>query len=84
MPGCREICREGENGILVPPRDAGALAAAIIRLIENPAMRKKMGVQSRKIAVSEFSEVKVIAETIKVYAFATEASPQALTSRRAR
>ena len=73
VPGCREICRDGVNGLLVPPRDAKALAAAIIRLIDNPARCREMGLRSREIAVAEFSEEKVIAETKKVYAVAAEA-----------
>lgn len=73
VPGCREICRDGVNGTLVAPRDAKALAAAIIRLIDDPARCHEMGLRSREIAVAEFSEEKVIAETKKVYAVAAEA-----------
>jgi len=68
MPGCREICRDGVNGILVPPRDVSALAAAIGKLLEDHALRKAMGAQSREIAVAEFGEERVIAETMKIYA----------------
>jgi len=71
VPGCREICRAGENGLLVPVRDAAALAAAIQRLIESPPLRAAMGKRSREIAVGEFSEASVIAETLKVYQIAT-------------
>ena len=67
VPGCREICRDGVNGILVPPRDAKAVAVAIVRLIDDPALCHAMGLRSREIAVAEFSEEKVIAETVKVY-----------------
>ena len=34
-PGCRETVKHGVNGLLIPPRDAGALADAMIRLIES-------------------------------------------------
>ena len=67
MPGCREICRDGVNGILIPPRDASALAAAIIRLLDDAVLRKTMGARSRTIAVEEFGEESVIAETMKIY-----------------
>lgn len=67
MPGCREICRDGVNGILIAPRDANALAAAIIRLLDDAALRQTMGTRSRTIAVEEFGEESVIAETMKIY-----------------
>ena len=70
VPGCREICRDGVNGILIPPRDANALAAAIIRLLDDAALRKAMGARSREIAVAEFAEDSVIAKTLQVYAAA--------------
>ena len=41
--GPREVVVDGETGILVPPRDADALAAAITRLVENPSERTAMG-----------------------------------------
>lgn len=67
VPGCREICRHGDNGLLVPPRDPQALATAILKLLRDPEMRKRMGKRSREIAVAEFSEEKVIRETLAVY-----------------
>lgn len=66
-PGCREIVRDGDNGFLVPVGDSESLAAAIQRLIESPDLRRKMGSRSRTIAESEFSQEKVIKETMEVY-----------------
>ncbi len=67
VPGCREIVRQGDNGFLVPPRDAEALAEAIRRLARDARLRARMGARSREIAVSEFSEQIVIRETLAVY-----------------
>ena len=67
VPGCREVVREGENGLLVPVRDAQALADALLRLINNSELRAKMGKRSREIAVEEFSLEYVIAETLNIY-----------------
>jgi len=67
VPGCREIVRHGENGLLVPVRDSKALADALRILIEDPALRAKMGDRGRKIAVAEFSKEQVIKETLSVY-----------------
>jgi len=65
-PGCREIVRNGENGLLVPTRDSEALAEAIGLLLRDPALRARMGIQGRKIAVTEFSEQQVIGDTLAV------------------
>jgi glycosyltransferase involved in cell wall biosynthesis len=45
--GPLEIVVDGETGILVPPRDAGALAAAIDRLVADPGLRLRMGAAAR-------------------------------------
>ncbi|MFZ3059432.1 MAG: glycosyltransferase family 4 protein [Candidatus Methanoperedens sp.] len=66
-PGCREIVRHGENGLLVPVRDSKALADAVRTLIEDPVLRAKMGARGREIAVAEFSQEQVIKETLSVY-----------------
>jgi glycosyltransferase involved in cell wall biosynthesis len=66
-PGCRGAVRHGENGLLVPPRDSAALAEAILRLLEDPALRARMGARGREIAVGEFAVERVIAETLEVY-----------------
>lgn len=66
-PGCREIVRDGDNGFLVPVRDAQALALALRRLIDNVALRAKMGQRAREIILAEFSQEQVIAETLAVY-----------------
>jgi len=67
IPGCREIVRDGVNGLLVAPRDAEALAAALRRLIEAPALRAELGAKGRELAVGEFSEQEVTGETLLVY-----------------
>jgi glycosyltransferase involved in cell wall biosynthesis len=49
LPSLREWIIPGETGILVPPNDSGALAEAIIQLLRDPALRKRIGAQSRRI-----------------------------------
>jgi glycosyltransferase involved in cell wall biosynthesis len=51
--GCREVVVDGETGLLVPPRDADALAAALEKLIASPQLRTKMGAAGRSRAVLE-------------------------------
>jgi len=66
-PGCREIVRHGDNGLLVPPREPGALAEALRMLADDPARRIEMGRRGRERAVAEFSLDRVIAATLAVY-----------------
>jgi len=67
VPGCREIVRNGINGLLVPPDDAGALANAIESLMRDSAMRARFAGASRTIAVSEYSNERVAAEITSLY-----------------
>ncbi|ODU99663.1 MAG: glycosyl transferase family 1 [Thiobacillus sp. SCN 63-57] len=66
-PGCREVVRDGVNGLLVPVRDVTALAAALGKLIGDPLLRRRMGEQSRLRAESEFAQEAIIAQTLAVY-----------------
>ena len=50
--GVSEMFRDGETGILVPP-DPAALAAALTRLIDDPALRRAMGEAGRKLVWDE-------------------------------
>ncbi len=54
MPGCRDPIVEGHNGFLVPPRDASALADAMIRFAKDPALAEAMGQASRQRAQSHY------------------------------
>jgi glycosyltransferase involved in cell wall biosynthesis len=67
IPGCREIVSDGHNGILVPRGDIDALSKAIKRLLDDPALRKEMGQRGRHIVEREFSEERVIKETLAIY-----------------
>lgn len=65
--GCKEIVRHGVNGLLVPVRDARALVGALERLIRNPQLRQSMGRAGREMVESDFSDERVIAETLALY-----------------
>ncbi|MBI4676091.1 MAG: glycosyltransferase family 4 protein [Elusimicrobia bacterium] len=67
VPGCREIVRHEENGLLVAPRDPGALAAALSRLIRNHEERERFGRRGREIAQAQFSVERVIEQTLDLY-----------------
>ena len=53
IAGIPELICDGLDGLLVPPSSADALASAIQRLIEDPPLRRKLGVAGRK-RVCEF------------------------------
>ena len=65
--GCREVVVEGHNGFLVPIKDSEKLAAAIEKLIVDSSLRKLMGRESYKMAISKFSSSKINSLTLKVY-----------------
>jgi glycosyltransferase involved in cell wall biosynthesis len=67
VPGCREIVKDGQNGLLVPARDPAALAKALRRLISDPQLRQRMGACSRELVVREVSQERVLEDTLKVY-----------------
>jgi glycosyltransferase involved in cell wall biosynthesis len=67
VPGCREIVRHNENGILVPPKDSKSLAEALKKLVRDPSLRKKMGKRGRDIVVKEFSEEIITNKTIDLF-----------------
>ncbi len=60
-------CIPEQNGLLIPPSDPQALAEAIARLAENPALRERMGAAGRALALARFSVEKINAERLAVY-----------------
>ncbi|MBL0141454.1 MAG: glycosyltransferase family 4 protein [Betaproteobacteria bacterium] len=67
VPGCREVVRNGDNGILVPARAPTLLAKALEELVRNRNMRIEMGHRSREIVCNNFSEAHVLTRTLEVY-----------------
>jgi len=65
--GCREVVTDGQNGFLVPARDAGALAGALLRLIADPQMRRRFGEANRRKALEAFDERRIIEQIARVY-----------------
>ena len=67
IPGCRDVVRHGENGLLVQPGNIEVLADAIALLLQSPNTRIEMGKRGKQIAIAEFSDEQIIRETIEVY-----------------
>jgi glycosyltransferase involved in cell wall biosynthesis len=58
-PGCRETVVDGVNGYLIPLKDAGALAQAMSRFVDDPSLIPRMGASSRALAEARFDVDKV-------------------------
>ena len=67
QPGCRDIVRDGDNGLLVRARDAQALEAALARLLGDAALRQRMGARGRALVEAEFSLDIVVRQTLDIY-----------------
>ena len=62
--GPAEQVIDGETGIQIPPGDPAALAAALGRLVRDPALRARMGDAGRNRALACYDEAKVLSRTL--------------------
>ncbi len=62
-----DLVADGRNGFLVSVRDHEQIASALKRLIENPDLRKSMGVTNRRIVEKFFSWDKIVRQIEKLY-----------------
>lgn len=67
VPGCREVVRNGGNGILVPPRNVHALVEALSQMLTNPKLRAQFGARGRARAETEFASHLIIKLTLSLY-----------------
>jgi glycosyltransferase involved in cell wall biosynthesis len=67
VPGHREVVEDGATGLLVPPDDAPALAAAIESLLDDPDRRRRMGEAGRTRVLRDFTVAPMVAATADVY-----------------
>jgi starch synthase len=66
--GILEVVEDGKTGILVPPAKPDELAAALRRVLENPALGRSMGQAGRRRVEARFSWASVAERTERVYA----------------
>lgn len=71
-PGCRETVMDGENGWLVPVRDAEALASAMEKCIGQPELLRQMGQRSYEIAQQKYDVHKVNAVITRAMGLTTQ------------
>jgi glycosyltransferase involved in cell wall biosynthesis len=67
VPGCRDAIEPGITGLLVPVRDAPALAQAIRQLVEDRALRQRMGAAGRQLAERSYSVENIVAAHLNLY-----------------
>jgi glycosyltransferase involved in cell wall biosynthesis len=65
--GIVDIVQDGRNGFLVPPGDAAGLAAAVARMMEDPARARALGLQGREDAAERFSWDAVADRLAEIY-----------------
>jgi glycosyltransferase involved in cell wall biosynthesis len=65
--GCRQAVDHGTTGLLVPPRDPEALAAAVARLVTDPAERQRLGSAARQNALQSFDQRHCVDLTLTTY-----------------
>lgn len=67
VPGCRDAIVANVTGLLVPVRNVKALADAIQKLLENPDLRRRMGLAGRALAEREFDVKSVVQQHLNIY-----------------
>ncbi len=65
--GAGEILRDGETGLIVPPRDPARLAEAILALVDDPARAREMGRRGSEDVARRFTPDRLADETLRVY-----------------
>ena len=80
VPGCRETVEHGDNGLLVPVRNAEALASAMVEMLKQPERVVAMGQSSRHMVEQRFDVHKVnhkILSTLGIERLPTGEAPSA-------
>jgi glycosyltransferase involved in cell wall biosynthesis len=67
LGGPRELVRDGETGLLVPPSDVSALAASLLRVLSDAGFRERLGNAGRHFARREFDAGKNTARIVELY-----------------
>jgi glycosyltransferase involved in cell wall biosynthesis len=65
--GIPEAVRDGENGLLVPPQDAAALAAALARVLEDADLRARLGARARDTVAQHYSTEAICGRLAAIY-----------------
>ncbi len=67
VPGCREVVRHRQTGLLVPVRDSAALADAIGELLGSPELRTALGAHARELVVQQYATMRIGEAFLSLY-----------------
>jgi glycosyltransferase involved in cell wall biosynthesis len=67
VAGIPEVVRDGQSGLLVPPGDSAALAAALTRLVQSSDTREALGATARGFVLPRFGVDRYVASVVSVY-----------------
>jgi glycosyltransferase involved in cell wall biosynthesis len=67
LPVFRELLTDGENALLTTPLDTDALGHALVRLLENPALRERLAERVRAMRFGDESWLSIAEKTAAVY-----------------
>jgi glycosyltransferase involved in cell wall biosynthesis len=65
--GTSAVVRDGETGLIVPPRDSAALARRILELLENPTLARAIGTAGRRLVDRDFPVERMVLKTAELY-----------------
>jgi glycosyltransferase involved in cell wall biosynthesis len=65
--GNSEAVQNGVSGVIVPPEDSDALAAAIVDLLSDPAKARQMGVEGKRLVAEKFTTEAMMTQITHVY-----------------
>ncbi|MDQ3702833.1 MAG: glycosyltransferase family 4 protein [Chloroflexota bacterium] len=65
--GTRDVIRHGVTGLLAPAGDVTSLAGHVLRLLEDPALGRRLAQAGREDVVSRFSVANMVTRTAAVY-----------------
>lgn len=65
--GNTELVIDGESGIVIPPKNAKALYKALMTLMNNAPLRKKLGANARKRIIDHFKNQTTVEQTLDLY-----------------
>lgn len=76
LPALAEVVEEGRSGLLVPPGDPGALAAAVLALLERPERGRALGRAGREVVERRFLAETAVSRLAEIYRTVLEEVPR--------